>query len=198
MGMTDHAAIPDYELADTLALNEPAQYAALFEDTRTEIVRLLSERAATTSELAEALGKPKGTIGHHLKVLADAGLVHVVRTERVRALEARYYGRTARVFYYHPTQEVSSAARRIVARAAAEFAAPGPAEGAERFANIRYARVPAEQAADYFHRLELLLGEFATEPREGDVTFGLLAALFDTDRTPLAEPSAAAPAREDG
>src|SRR5690349_1157907 len=97
--MTDGSA-PDYHLAATLALTDPMQYRALFEPTRSQIVSLLLDRAATTSELAEILGKPKGTIGFHLKALEAAGLVRVVRTRRVRALEAKYYGRTARVFLF--------------------------------------------------------------------------------------------------
>jgi DNA-binding transcriptional ArsR family regulator len=40
-------------------------------------------------------------VGYHLKVLEEAGLVHVVRTKKVRAIEAKYYGRTARIFLYH-------------------------------------------------------------------------------------------------
>ena len=44
------------------------------------------------------LETPKGTVGHHLKVLETAGLVRVVRTRKVRALTERYYGRTARLF----------------------------------------------------------------------------------------------------
>ena len=32
-------------------------------------------------------------------MLADAGLLQVVRTRRVRAIEERFYGRTARMFY---------------------------------------------------------------------------------------------------
>ena len=43
---------------------------------------LLRERAASTSELAVALEAPKGTVGHHLKVLESAGLIRVVRTAR--------------------------------------------------------------------------------------------------------------------
>ena len=78
-----------YPLHDLLALEGPDQFRALFEDTRIDIIELLSERAATTSQLADALGRPKGTIGHHLGVLADAGLVRVVRTKKVRALEAK-------------------------------------------------------------------------------------------------------------
>lgn len=59
---------------------------------------LLRERAASTTELAAALDSPKGTVGHHLKVLEAAGLVRVVRTRKVRALTERYYGRVARLF----------------------------------------------------------------------------------------------------
>ena len=41
---------------------------------------------------------PKGTVGHHLKVLETAGLIRVVRTRQVRALTEKYYGRVARLF----------------------------------------------------------------------------------------------------
>ena len=48
---------------------------------------------------------PKGTVGHHLKVLERAGLVHVVRTRRVRAVTEKYYGRVARLFLYKSCDE---------------------------------------------------------------------------------------------
>ena len=41
---------PDYPLAEVLELTDAGQYRALFEQTRREIVSLLLERAATTSE----------------------------------------------------------------------------------------------------------------------------------------------------
>jgi hypothetical protein len=41
---------------------------------------------------------PKGTVGHHLKVLQQAGLIQIVRTRQVRALTEKYYGRVARLF----------------------------------------------------------------------------------------------------
>ena len=38
---------------------------------------------ATTSQLAAAMGKPKGTVGYHLNVLLDAGLItRLVQTQR--------------------------------------------------------------------------------------------------------------------
>src|SRR6188472_3967039 len=90
---------PDYELADRIALTEPSQVKALSHPLRTAILGLLHERAATVSELAVALGRPKSTVAHHVKVLVEAGLLRVVRTRRVRAIEERFYGRTARMFY---------------------------------------------------------------------------------------------------
>lgn len=89
---------PDYELDDVLVVQDPQQLRALAEATRARIVGLLRERAASTTELAAALGAPKGTVGHHLKVLESAGLVRVVRTRKVRALTEKYYGRVARLF----------------------------------------------------------------------------------------------------
>ena len=62
-----------------------------------------------------ALDTPKGTVGHHLKVLEKAGLVRVVRTRKVRALTEKYYGRVARLFVLKSTDDscpTSSAAAR--------------------------------------------------------------------------------------
>jgi DNA-binding transcriptional ArsR family regulator len=177
---------PDYELDETLDLADAAQYRALFEDTRQRIVSLLLERAATTSELAVVLGKPKGTVGHHLKVLEEAGLVRVVRTKKVRALEAKYYGRTARVFMYMREHEAVGHEARVLAQAADEIA-QSPGEGAHLSANIRHVRIPDERALEWKHRLDALLVEFAGEPRGGETTYGLVYGLYATNRPPLPE-----------
>src|SRR5580765_746838 len=90
---------PDYELADTLELTTAAEVRAISDPLRVMIISLLHERAATVTELAAAVERPKSTVAHHVKVLTEAGLVQVVRTRRVRAIEERFYGRTARMFY---------------------------------------------------------------------------------------------------
>lgn len=169
-------------MPESLELSTPEQYRALFEQTRTDIVTLLLERAATTSELAQALGKPKGTIGHHLKVLAEAGLVHVVRTERVRALEAKYYGRTARTFYYHRVEDARGAEQRMLSRALNEVASVPPDGDHVLGAGHRYARIPAERAEQWHRRMADLLIEFGVEPRAGETTYGLVFAIYPTDR----------------
>ncbi len=81
-----------------LVVEDPKQLRALADPFRGRIVTLLRQRAASTTELADALQTPKGTVGHHLKVLERGGLVRVVRTRKVRALTEKYYGRVARLF----------------------------------------------------------------------------------------------------
>jgi hypothetical protein len=50
---------------------------------------------------------------------------------------------------------------------------------------LRYARIPDERAAEWVLRLGELTQEFASEPRGGDTTYGLLAAFYPTDRPHL-------------
>lgn len=182
--MPDYSA-PDYDLAATLALAEPAQYRALFEPTRSQIVSLLLDRAATTSELAHLLHKPKGTIGFHLKSLEAAGLVRVVRTRRVRALEAKYYGRTARVFLFEPVGEAAGAVAAQLRQAADEAAAVPSGIDPPVNGGVRYARIPANRAEAWSDRVHALLDEFDRESRVGEQVFGLVVGIYPTDRPRL-------------
>ena len=190
-GMTDNTAVPDYDLADVFEVRDPAQYKALFDDTRLQIIDLLSERAATISELAEALGRPKGTIGHHIGVLDDAGLIRVVRTKRVRALEAKYWGRTARTFEYSgmieagvlPPEHAMATAATDIAQARKDFA--GDEENLAGIQGVRYARIPLDRAKQWEARLRDLVDEFVSQPRSGDTVYGLAVALYPTVRPHL-------------
>src|SRR5438552_18670031 len=96
--MSINTAIPDYELADRQVVSEPAQLRALADPLRATILDLLLERGATVAELAAAVRRPKSTVAHHVSVLVEAGMLRIVRTRRVRAIDERYYGRTARMF----------------------------------------------------------------------------------------------------
>jgi DNA-binding transcriptional ArsR family regulator len=184
--MADHFS-PDYPLEDTLRFEHPDQFKALFEETRLRIVDLLLERAATTKELAETLDKPKGTIGHHIGVLEGAGLIKLVRTKKVRAIEAKYYGRTARTyllddkgksgFEMAPDHFLSTAADEF-ARSATKFEKnlSGP------LSTLRYARIPEDRAVEWIDRLIALAEEFTTEPRSGEITYAMLLGFYPTER----------------
>jgi DNA-binding transcriptional ArsR family regulator len=189
--MADHKA-PDYELDQTLTLETPEQYKTLFEKTRLKIVDLLLERAATIKELAETLNKPKGTVGHHVAALEETGLIRVVRTKMVRAIEAKYYGRTARTYVIgdKPVPDIELAPDHFLQSAAIEFArVKDPSVGT--LSTLRYARIPDERADEWATRLTELAEEFTAEERGGETTFGLLLAMYPTDRPHL-------PDREDG
>src|SRR5690349_12041592 len=96
--MSIEEQVPDYELADDVVVVSPLPLRAMADPLRATLLDLLLERAASVSELAEAVGRPKSTVAHHVNVLVEAGLLRVVRTRRVRAIDERYYGRTARLF----------------------------------------------------------------------------------------------------
>ncbi|HJQ76121.1 MAG TPA: winged helix-turn-helix domain-containing protein [Acidimicrobiia bacterium] len=185
--MTDHRA-PGYELEETLSLDGLEQYRALFEETRMHIVDLLLERAATIKDLSDALAKPKGTVGHHVSVLEEAGLIRVVRTEMVRAIEAKYYGRTARTYLLGDKGDIGFelAPDHFLATAAGEFA-KAPESQVGNLSTLRYARIPDRRADEWVERLVELATEFTGEPRGGEITYGLLIAMYPTDRPHLPE-----------
>lgn len=152
------------------------------------IIELLGERAATTSELAAALDRPKGTIGHHCKALQHAGLIHVVRTERMRAIEAKHYGRTARTFVLCRVDGMGHSAESMLSEAATEmtrFRNALPEEETPGITSIRYARIPHDRASEWEKRLDRLITDFTGQPRAGERVFGLVVALFPTIKPTL-------------
>jgi DNA-binding transcriptional ArsR family regulator len=177
---------PDYELADRIALTEPSQVKALGHPARNTILGLLHERAATVTELAVALERPKSTVAHHVKVLAESGLVQVVRTRRVRAIEERFYGRTARMFYVAVERNAEGELPgsfndfEVAARESARAYADGKLWGL-----IRHARISEEQASAFWERMAELVLQFDQLPRSGDTMFGFAVGVYPTDQQTL-------------
>jgi len=88
------------------------------------------------------LETPKGTVGHHLKVLEAAGLIRVVRTRKVRALTEKYYGRVARLFVLRSDEmpeelRGGGLAALMLRQAADELLLAGREEGTSAMINIR-------------------------------------------------------------
>jgi DNA-binding transcriptional ArsR family regulator len=97
--MSVNERIPDYDLDEMVVVTAPAQLRALADALKITLLDLVLERAATVTELSRALDRPKSTIAYHVAALLEAGLLQVVRTRKVRAIEERYYGRVARTIY---------------------------------------------------------------------------------------------------
>lgn len=183
LAMSRNTPGPDYELDDTKELATPAQVRAMSDFLRMKILELLHERAATVSELALAAARPKSTVAHHVNVLVDAELVRVVRTRRVRAIEERYYGRTAHAFYAplgnHQGGVEFPAQFNDFAVAAQESAAAHEAGRARTY--IRHARIPEEHAQQFWERVHDLVRELDELPRTGDTVYGFTVGLYPTD-----------------
>ena len=172
--------VPGYELRDTMELTSPAQVQAIGHELRTTLLGLLHERAATVTELAAAVERPKSTVAYHVSVLEAAGLVRVVRTRRVRAIEERYFGRTARMFYVGVGRGRDTEALPLDFNdfdlAARESQAAY--ESHRLWSFIRHARIPPERAAEFWERGMALVHEFDRLPRSGPTTYGFVVGVY--------------------
>jgi DNA-binding transcriptional ArsR family regulator len=179
--------LPDYNLEDLRVVSSPQELRAMADPLRGTILELLLERAATVAELAAAVDRPKSTVAYHVNVLAAAGMLRVVRTRKVRAIEERFYGRTARIFYVgvvQPGDRPPSISNHLSVAAAESI----PAHDADDLrAIIRHARIPRERAAEFWERVFDLIHEFTQLPRGGDTVYGFVAGLYPTRYPTLPE-----------
>ena len=179
--------IPDYDLDETVVVTAPGQLRALADPLRRTLLELLLERAATVTEMAQAAGRPKSTVAYHVNLLVATGLLRVVRTRRVRAIEERYYGRVARTLYIGALNRAEDkqvvAAINGLAEAAAEAA---PAHAADELRCLLvHARIPIEEVRNFWAQVQELARRFAQIPRAGGQVYGFAAGLYPTDAPTL-------------
>lgn len=174
----------DYEIEDVVVVSTNAQLKAVADDTRTHILNLLMERSATVTQLAGVLGKPKGTVGYHTKVLEGAGMIRIVRTRKVRAMTEKYYGRTGRTILLErapnpddPIWFINDALRGI---------RKVEGEPLPMFTS-RVARIPMDRAVEFSERIIELAQEFIALPRSGGTVYGFLAGVYPTDHPAFAD-----------
>jgi helix-turn-helix protein len=179
--------IPDYDLDEMLVVTAPEQLRALADPLHATLLELLLERAATVTEMARAVDRPKSTIAYHVNLLVHAELLRVVRTRRVRAIEERYYGRVARTYYVgvlnRPEDKQVVAGMNGLAKAAAEAA---PANAADELRCLLvHARIPIEDVRSFWAQVQEVARQFAQIPRAGDQVYGFAAGLYPTDAPSL-------------
>jgi DNA-binding transcriptional ArsR family regulator len=188
--MSVNNQIPDYDLAEMVVVTAPAQLRALADPLRGTLLDLLLERAATVTEMAQAVARPKSTVAYHVNLLVEAGLLRVVRTRRVRAIEERYYGRVARTLYIgalnRPEDKQVVAAINGLAEAAAEAAAAHAADDLR--CTLLHARIPVEEVRNFWAQVQELARRFAQIPRGGNQVYGFVAGLYPTDAPTLPDP----------
>jgi len=181
--------IPDYDLDEMVVITAPVQLRAVADGLRGSLLELVLEREATVTELAEAVGRPKSTVAYHVNLLVDAGLFKVVRTQRVRAIEERYYGRVARTIYIGALSSDEDIA--LIANVDGIATAYGESRQAKDADDLRctlvHARIPIDEVRAFWAEVQDVARRFAQIPRSGDQVYGFVAGLYPTDAPTLPE-----------
>jgi DNA-binding transcriptional ArsR family regulator len=169
----------DYAAEATLIVSDPAQHRAIADPFRNQLIQLLRDRAQSTQEISEALSVPKGTVGHHLKVLERAGLIRVVRTRKVRAVTEKFYGRTARLFLYQTEDPADGRAiSAVTLRQAANEVELAPF--ATGFGLVR-ARLTKKDVDRFERRVKKLLDDFRAADSPGGRSSSLTVGIWSTE-----------------
>ena len=174
------------KVASHLSITRPDQLQALGDATRWRILGRLLDGPASIQELAGALGIPKGTIGHHVGVLEEAGLIRLVETHRVRGVVEKRYARVARQFRLREGSGASGKTadpryshlplRQALAEARPEAGADDPSASI-----VVRARMPVARARRFARLVEALAQEFSDGAPESGETFGFVAAVYVPD-----------------
>ena len=158
---------------EDLVLRDPAQFKALGHPLRHRLLIALRQRPATLAQLAAALGAAKGTVGYHVKVLQDAGLLRIARERRVRGGTEQYYEPASERLRIAPDAPVSG--EFLVRAALAEMLPPEPGDPDRTL--LRHVQLTAGQAAGLAAALEAL--PLPDEP-EGR-PYGVLLSVYRAD-----------------
>ncbi|GAA1271766.1 hypothetical protein GCM10009665_69890 [Kitasatospora nipponensis] len=167
---------------EPLVLRSPEQFKALGHPQRHRMVNVLRQRPATLRQLAEALGLPKGTVGYHVRVLREAGLVRLTETRQVRGGTEQYFALVSTSFTFH--RDARGGRELLVNAALAEMLPVRP--GQPDHTVLRHLWLTEEEG----HAMAARLRALAAEPNPGDAStgepYGLLVALFPADIPGLA------------
>jgi DNA-binding transcriptional ArsR family regulator len=188
------------ELPPRLAITTAEQFKAISESTRSRILGIIQHQPATAKQIADRLHIAPGAAGHHLQVLEAAGMAQIVAKRLVRGIVAKYYARTARIFTYQMSPDITGGVSTSVeiASSATDELAESIAEGSEDeekgcgTVGFPHARLSVERAKFYAARLDALMEDLIHEPPapNGDV-YGVMIAMFRAPIYMQSEPPAA-------
>jgi hypothetical protein len=112
-----------------------------------------------------------------------------VRTRRVRAIEERFYGRTARLFYIgvERSPDGEDLPRDFNDFEVAAHESAGAFRDGKLWGFLRHARVSEDQAQSFWERMAELTTEFDELPRSGETVYGFAVGVYPTDHPTLPE-----------
>lgn len=166
-----------------------AEIKAFADPLRNRIVHILADRAATNQQLAAALGESQAKVLHHVRVLLDAGLIHLV-DQRIRGGNVeKYYRATARLYGFRPEpadfESLSGAVFESITQELVASLRLWPDQPVEW--EGRRARIAPERLREFNVRLTALISEYwggPDSPKRDDSDADLMAFAALTYRFP--------------
>ncbi|WP_405419681.1 ArsR/SmtB family transcription factor [Streptomyces erythrochromogenes] len=177
-----------------LVLRSPQQFKALGHPVRHRMVNVLRQRPATLRQLARVLEMSKGTIGYHVRVLREAGLVRLAETRRVRGGTEQYFDLVSRSFTLH--RDAAVGPEFLINAALGEMLPTPPGQASHTV--LRHLWLTDAEAQALTTRLRTMVDEpHPTDPARGE-PYGLLVSLFRADVPSLPPDDAPDPTAPDG
>ncbi|WP_112137392.1 ArsR family transcriptional regulator [Glycomyces dulcitolivorans] len=158
---------------EDLTVASPQQYRALAHPVRHRLLFALGRQTATLSGLAADLGISKGSAGHHLKILREAGLVELAESKQVRGGTEQYFKRSFRKLHY----EAGETTRAVLAAVADEVLT----DEDDPLMTLRGVRLSRSQAEQLRKTLEDLVDGLPDE--EGEDRYGVIVGLYRPGRS---------------
>jgi DNA-binding transcriptional ArsR family regulator len=172
------------ELPLVHVISTAGEFKALGDPLRSRILGLIQYQPATAKQIADRLAMSPSSVGHHLHVLEDAGLVQIVARRSVRGTIANYYTRTAFFFEVDLPPEIAgteTVGLNLINQARDEMAEAlrQQPDDAVRHGSFLHFKLSARRAQIYAERLQELANTFLREgpDSEGEI-YGFYAALF--------------------
>ncbi len=105
----------------------------------------------------------------------------------MRAIEERFYGRTARMFYVSAERspEEDDLPRDFNDFEVAARESTGAHRDGELWGFIRHARISEPQVSEFWERMAELVSEFDRLPRSGETVYGFAVGVYPTDHPTL-------------
>lgn len=149
---------------------------------RHRILAILRDGPATITQVAEKLGLAKGSSSYHMRLLERAGLVKVVRTNKVRGVMERYYDRAVRNIHL---PDPAPGQRDVLLGHAIADLAEAP-EGSRRFVRMQHTRIDDDRFEEFVDRLEALMDELGAKRDNDHQAATMAVAFFRPKDTPSA------------
>ncbi|NOX49062.1 MAG: helix-turn-helix transcriptional regulator [Gammaproteobacteria bacterium] len=171
--MTHHTLTTDIEIA------------AYLHRTRMDILRALSERPATVSQIGAQMNVHPANLTRHMRILEQSGLIRLVeKRDTGRNLE-KYYASIAKTFDVAPDADVNSAHKAALTMLRSDLSAalanlPDKNPGSVS-ALLAHARISAKDIGHFADQLAKLVAEFQSADSDTSTPYHLNLSLYPSD-----------------